>query len=194
MRRYAPGEELLLRHLHHGRVVMALPARVLAHDDELVAWVAPGTPIVYPVGLEDGRLLPLDRWTVEERPWYGNGCVFAMPPGRAHSIVHFWNDDGSFRGWYVNLQDPLRETPRGFDTRDRQLDLWIEAGGTVTWKDEDHLEQAVELGLMTAAECLAARAEAERVLREWPFPTGWEDWRPDPAWPLPSLPADWDAA
>ena len=27
---------------------------------------------------------------------------------------------------------------------------------------------------------------------EWPFPTGWEDWRPDPAWPVPQLPAGWD--
>jgi predicted RNA-binding protein associated with RNAse of E/G family len=114
-----------------------------------------------------------------------------MPPGRAHAIVHFRNDDGSFRGWYVNLQDELRETRFGVDTRDQQLDLWIEAGETVTWKDEHHLGQAIELGLMTADECLGARREAERVLEEWPFPTGWEDWQPDPGWPLPALPADW---
>ena len=30
------------------------------------------------------------------------------------------------------------------------------------------------------------RAEAARVLEEWPFPTGWEDWRPDPSWPVPA--------
>ena len=31
-----------------------------------------------------------------------------------------------------------------------------------------------------------------RVLEEWPFPTGWEDWRPDPSWPIPQLPDGWD--
>ena len=34
--------------------------------------------------------------------------------------------------------------------------------------------------------------EANRVLDEWPFPTGWEDWQPDPAWSLPTLPEGWD--
>jgi len=41
------------------------------------------------------------------------------------------------------------------------------------------------------------RAEGERVARlierwEPPFSDGWEDWRPDPAWPLPVLPPGWD--
>jgi uncharacterized protein len=25
------------------------------------------------------------------------------------------------------------------------------------------------------------------------LPEGWEDWQPDPTWPLPTLPSDWDA-
>jgi hypothetical protein len=25
-----------------------------------------------------------------------------------------------------------------------------------------------------------------------PFDEGWEHWRPDPGWPLPELPDDWD--
>ena len=31
-----------------------------------------------------------------------------------------------------------------------------------------------------------------RIVEEWPFPTGWEDWRPDPGWEPPTLPAGWD--
>ena len=31
-----------------------------------------------------------------------------------------------------------------------------------------------------------------RLVDEWPFPTGWEDWRPDPGWEPPTLPAGWD--
>ena len=30
--------------------------------------------------------------------------------------------------------------------------------------------------------------------RDWgpPFSDGWQHWRPDPAWSVPSLPDDWD--
>src|SRR4051812_12704495 len=115
MRRYLPGDELVLRHLHHGRVVGALPMRVVADDEALVTWMAPRTRIAYPVGVVDGDLLPLARWRVEERLWLGNGVLHVLPPGRAHSIIHFRNDDGSFRGWYVNLQDELRRTRFGVD-------------------------------------------------------------------------------
>ena len=38
----------------------------------------------------------------------------------------------------------------------------------------------------------AVRDEAARVLAAPPWPTGWEDWRPDPAWPLPALLPGWD--
>jgi predicted RNA-binding protein associated with RNAse of E/G family len=75
---------------------------------------------------------------------------------------------------------------------DWQLDLLIEPDGTVHWKDEDHLEQALELGILDSAEVRHAREEAERVLEEWPFPTGWEGWAADPAWPLPELPDKWN--
>jgi len=53
------------------------------------------------------------------------------------------------------------------------------------------LKQFVELGLLSVEEAADVRAEGERVLAEWPFPTGWEDWRADPAWPVAQLPADW---
>ncbi len=185
--------QVLIRHVVAGRVLFALPATVVEHTDaRLVTWVAPRTPIAYPNGLAGGRLRPVGEWEIEERPWFGHGVVDLTPLGRGHMIRHFRDDDGSFRGWYVNLQAPLRPSPLGFDTMDHQLDLWIEPDGAVTWKDEDHLEQAVTLGILGAGKAAEVRREAERVLEEWPFPTGWEEWRPDPSWPLPALPARWD--
>ena len=89
----------------------------------------------------------------------------------------------------MNFERPLRRSPVGFDTFDEKLDLIVAPDGTHRWKDEDELEQAAALGLLDEE---AVRAEARRVLEEWPFPTGWEDWRPDPAWPLPVLPEGWD--
>ena len=57
------------------------------------------------------------------------------------------------------------------------------------WKDEDELERAAAEGLLDAAE---VRAEAERVLAARPWPSGWEEWRPDPSWPAPVLPDGWE--
>jgi hypothetical protein len=89
----------------------------------------------------------------------------------------------------VNFEQPLRRSRVGFDTFDEKLDLIVRPDGSYRWKDEDELEQAAALGLVDADE---VRAEAQRVIREWPFPTGWEHWRPDPSWPVPQLPAGWD--
>jgi hypothetical protein len=191
---WSSGEAILLRHVLGERVLTAIPQRVIADDAASTAtWVEPATRIAYPLGLApDGSLLDPDTWTVELREWFGRGCLDLTPAGRAHMIRHFWGDGGAFAGWYVNLQDPVRRRSQGLDTTDLQLDLWIEADGTVHWKDEDHLEQAVALGMFTQSEADVAREEAERVLGEWPFPTGWEEWRPPPAWSALELPADWD--
>ncbi len=186
-------ESLLLRHVMCGRIVMALPSVVVERSPErLVTWIDAGTPIAYPLGRVDGRLLPFDEWTVDLRSWFGPGRLEVTPVAQRHSIRLIRADDGSFLGWYVNLQAPLAESRLGFDTTDWQLDLWIEPAGDIHWKDEDDLEQAVELGILTSKDAEHAREEAHRVLGEWPFPTGWEDWRPDPAWTTPALPDGWD--
>ena len=186
-------KNFLIRDVCGNRVLAAFPTRFVADDGETIATrLPPGTHCVYPDSFdEEGRVKPLERWGTRPHLWFGNGILRLKRRGAAHSIVLFRHDDCAFAGWYVNLDEPLRETARGYDTRDHALDLWIEPDGTVTWKDEDHLEQAAALGILDPA---AVRAEAERVLAAWPFPTGWEDWRPDPAWPTPALPEGWDVA
>jgi hypothetical protein len=191
---WSSGEAILLRHVLGPRVLTAIPQRVIADGAATTAtWIEPGTRIAYPLGLApDGSLLDPGTWTVDLRDWFGNGCLDLTPAGRAHMIRHFWGDEGDFAGWYVNLQHPARRRPEGLDTTDLQLDLWIEADGTVQWKDEHHLAQAVAFGMFSQTEADAAREEAQRVLEEWPFPTGWEDWRPPPDWKPPQLPKGWD--
>ncbi len=186
-------ESLLLRHIMCGRVVMALPSLEVEQSPErLVTWIGAGTPIAYPLGRADGRLRPFDEWTVDLRSWVGPGRLELIPVERRHSIRLIRAGDGSFLGWYVNLQAQIAASRFGFDTTDWQLDLWIEPAGDVHWKDEDDLTQAVDLGILTADDAGQAHDEANRVLDEWPFPTGWEDWQPDPAWPAPTLPEGWD--
>ena len=173
--------------MHHGRVWRAQACRIVEESPEHDRALDPGRRSREGPARAALRI-PGDDWELEDAsPSRDQVCV--ARPGRAHSVYLFWDDDWALSHWYVNFEQPLRRTPVGFDTFDEKLDLIVPPDGTYSWKDEDELEQAAALGLLDAD---AVRAEAARVLEEWPFPTGWEDWRPDPAWPIPQLPDGWD--
>ena len=174
------------RDVHRGRVWRAQACRVVVETDELLAlWIPAGAPAKVPAG---GLRIPGDEWVLEDAtPKRDQLCVARR--GRAHSVYLFWREDWELEHWYVNFERPLRRTALGVDTFDEKLDLIVRPDGSYRWKDEDELEAAAAVGLLDPD---AVRAEAARVLEEWPFPTGWEDWRPDPAWPVPRLPDGWD--
>jgi hypothetical protein len=176
------------RDVWNGRVWRAQAFRLVESTPEHVAlWAPQGTEAKLPVDSGGRRLrIPCDEWMLEDVETSSETLCVARP-GAAHSLYLFF-EAGRFARWYVNFERPLRRTPLGFDTFDEKLDLVVEANGIPRWKDEDELEEAARLGLVDAA---AVRAEAARVLAEWPFPTGWEDWRPDPRWPPPRLPEGW---
>ena len=98
----------------------------------------------------------------------------------------------------MNLQTPLARTPVGFDTVDHALDVLVALDrSSWTWKDEDELAEAIGLGLFTEGDAASFRYWGERavehlVLRLPPFDMDWEDWQPDPTWPVPELPPRWD--
>ena len=151
----------------------------------VVLWFPAGGPARIPAG---GLRIPGDDWELEDAsPTRDSLCVARR--GRRQSVYVFWDENGDFSHWYVNFEQPLRRSPVGFDTFDEKLDLIVQPDGSYRWKDEDELEQAAAAGLLDADD---VRAEAKRVLEEWPFPTGWEEWRPDPSWPVPRLPGGWD--
>ena len=70
-----------------------------------------------------------------------------------------------FLGWYVNLEEPWRETPLGFDSTDHLLDVVVDPDRSWRWKDEDHLAQAVEVGLFSQKRADEFRSEGERVIK-----------------------------
>jgi uncharacterized protein len=194
---WQPGDSVVLRRYNHrGRPTGALPARVVSRAGP-VLWIAGGTASKWPGVGDRGvrQMSPEERFTTVWEPldstWWGDGVLIVGRPGRAHAIWLF-RSEARFAGWYVNLEDPWRPWRLGFDTEDHTLDLWVDRDGAWRWKDEDELEIAVDVGFYTPEEAAAFRAEAEAVVAEWPFPTGWESWEPDEAWPLPTLPADWD--
>lgn len=197
MERWSPGAPVVLREIWRGKVFEARPATVVEDAPDQTTLVIPGgVRCAVPVD-EDGAELRLpDRtWRREIRRRGPEPILSFAWPDTAYSVLR-WTDEGS-PVWYVNLQRPLERTPIGFDTTDHALDLLVRADGTWVWKDEDELAEAVRLGLFTPEQASAFRAEGERALRrilhrERPFDRDWDDWRPDPSWPVPTLPDGWD--
>ena len=109
-----------------------------------------------------------------------------------------WEGSGrTLRFWYIDLQEPLRRTPLGFDTMDHLLDVVVSPDRLEWhWKDEDEFAEALALGRFSVEEASAIRAEGRRALQRLqdgapPFAPAWESWRPPTDWPIPALPADW---
>jgi hypothetical protein len=157
--------------------------------------------VVCAIGYDDAGVelrIPDRPWHLELRPRGDFGILSFAWPDTSYAILLLLNDDGSPRGWYVNLQTPLARTPVGFDTVDHALDILVTLDrSSWTWKDEDELAEAIALGLFTEADAASFRSWGERavehlVLRQPPFDVDWEDWRLDPAWPVPQLPPGWD--
>ena len=184
---WSSGDVLALREIWHGQVWKARPWIVVEDTPELlVLWIPRGARTVLPTSK-----LPTGSWGNRPSKFRTNALRLTRP-GASHSILLFFSEDCAFERWYVNLERPLGRGAVGFDLDDLFLDLLVEPDRSHRWLDEDELEQALEAGLLTTEDAAAARAEGERVLAEWPFPTGWENFRPDPRWELPELPAGWD--
>lgn len=209
--RWAPGDAALIRWWRGPQIRQALPATVVVDGpEELVLWVAPGTPTMSAV-LHDGndvRTAPLEeRFTLPRmhrlRSWRGTGILVLVPPAAPHSVWLFFAEDGTFQLWYGNLEDRhVRWTDgsvRVVDTADHALDVMIFADGTTQWKDEDEFAAATGAPhYWTEDEVPAIRAEGERLLAlaatgAAPFDGRWTDFRPDPSWDVPELPDSWDA-
>jgi hypothetical protein len=186
------GDVVIWRDGWRARTYFAGPLRVVEDSvQQLALYLAEGTRFTFPPGSWPfGDAHP---WA-EKDGWTGHGVLVLHYPRDAFTIWHFWEGaERRFAGWYVNLQAPLRRDGLAFDTQDHELDIVIAPDGSWHWKDEQELEDWVGRGRFTADEVAAIRREGERVVAEWPFPTGWEEWRPDPSWPVPELPEDWDA-
>ena len=202
---WPPGETVLWRYTrprHPSESVR--PMRVVRDDaDGLVAWLAPDTPVLRPV-LADGtdlRAVPVaERFDVDRHGranrldvWHGHGILKVAPTGVPWSVWLFWNADGDFRGWYVNLESVHERGDHEVVTQDHVLDVVVTPDRRAQRKDEDELAAAVSAGRFTAPEAAAIEqdaADVEDVVRRWgpPFCAGWERWTADPNWPLPQLP------
>jgi hypothetical protein len=197
LRRFDSGQTVVLRYITRTGSLpgMSWPFRVVEDREDLVAlyipagaqyarWGRPAAP-----GL--ARTLQLDGWRRD--------VLRLMFPGKQHSVWLFWEPEEAgrrFTAYYVNMEEPFRRTPIGFDTNDHALDIVVQPDLTWRWKDEEEFETLVasgqysaEFGRTVREEGLAAIAAIDG--RKSPFCDRWETWEPDPRWELPSLPTGW---
>jgi hypothetical protein len=171
-----------------------IPVIVVRDEPELLAaYIAEGAPLRFPPG-DWPTPTGLHPWH-GKAGWRGPGVLMLHRPDDAYAVWVFRAPVTlAFRGWYVNMQEPFRRRPDGYDTQDLELDLWLPAGGGLEWKDDDVLEQRVAEGRFTREQIEATRAEARRVEREieedrrW-WSDEWATWAPEPEWPVPDFPA-----
>ncbi|HEX5938035.1 MAG TPA: DUF402 domain-containing protein [Actinomycetota bacterium] len=201
MQRFSPGDPIVLREIWDGRIWGAFPAIVVEDErDVFVNLVPAGVTTVRATGDDGSPLrLPAERWSLARTPWARWRVLAFSFAGERYAVLLFWNEpDDSFLGYYVNVETNLGRTPIGFDYVDHLLDVVIPADRSEwSWKDEDELDVAVARGIYTAEDAAAFRSAGERGLRRVldgapPFDRDWSDWRPDPAWPTPTLPDGWD--
>ena len=194
------GKTVVVREIWNGRIWSGRPF-VLVEDepDMLVMFMPAGTRWIKPVTLSGGLLrIPKEEWKLAEARIPIHMLVFARP-GADHSIRMIWAEpEFKFVRWYVNLEQPLARTKIGFDYMDHVLDIVVNPDFSGwKWKDEDELQEAIELGLLSCIRADQLRTEGMRVLkmieeREHPFDGSWLDWCPDPHWQSPELPQGWN--
>jgi hypothetical protein len=195
------GETVVERFLRpDGSVGQVHPLRTIADDGhELVAWIPIGTKIVGS-RLADGRRMrevPVgQRFRIPRVPvpdvWRDQVNLRLITEDRWSSIWWFFEPDGTFLGWYVNLEIPLGRSAHGPDRIDGVLDLVVAPDRSWRWKDEDEALAAVEAGRLTGEQLDRLRTEGERLaaLAEagaYPFDGSWTTFRPEPGEP-PELP------
>ena len=180
-----------IRELWRDRIWLARAWSLVEETPELVVLAnRPGSETRLPVDEHGARLrVPRERWTLARGRWE-NWTLRVARPGDPWSTLLFFDEHGGHVAWYVNFERPLVRTPFGFDTLDHKLDLVVSPDRELRWKDEHELEEAARAGVVDARE---VRAAGRRVLADPPWPTGWEDWRPDPGSTPPELPDGWES-
>jgi hypothetical protein len=173
---------------------MSWPCRVVEDRDDLLALYIPrgATYMRWEVGADGRRRLGAGRWRED--------VLRLMFPGQPYSIWLFFRErehGQAFSGYYINMEEPFRRTPIGFDTNDHTLDVVVDTTLAWRWKDEDEFAERVRQGIYNAEFAEETRARAMHVIealegRASPFSDGWDRWTPDAAWEPLTMPTGWD--
>lgn len=201
-RHWLPGDSVVLRRVWRRKLCRVTAATVVQDTPELIAlYWRKGCPLkVTREPFRPTKLLSAERLNLVDGVWGGTDVLLLVSPRAAHAVYAMWQSGhASFVGWYINLQEPVRRTPIGFDTMDHWLDIVISPDRSEwRWKDEDEFAEAVTAGVLSADQARAIRAEGERAIRlvqagPSSFYDAWEAWLPPTEWKIPELPSGWDS-
>ncbi|HZM76992.1 MAG TPA: DUF402 domain-containing protein [Candidatus Limnocylindrales bacterium] len=203
------GQTVVVRDMIEGKPYSAWPHRVIADDGhELALLLRPGTKGMGPAlwiqsfqdndpGARQALIAAVARrdWELADWTWRHSTRLALAYPDRYYAIDPMWDLHGDLMCWYVNFQVPYQRTRIGIDTCDLHLDLVVLPDLTYHWKDEDEYDQARRLGVIGDRCHKQVEAAREQVValvdqQAGPFAQPWSTWKPDPAWPLPTLPQD----
>lgn len=189
LRNFEPGERIAIREVLHGRVWTSRPVVVVQDTaEQFVSYLAAGTVIDYPIGVQHGvgtfSMWLSGEWELGDKEFHAPGMLRVAPVGQPFEVFAPVTAEHGVISWYVNFQKPLARTPAGFDTMDETLDLMVAADFS-SWerKDGDELELAVEMGVYDGCEArriLDTCDVVEDALSrgEVPWDRTWRTWRP----------------
>ena len=203
---WQPGDIITWRGIFNDRVWHAQPTVVVKDSpEELVLTLLPGTECAtdenYPKGKKAGkrRWEFMDNdWTLAKYTWHTNRLLLILEPETYYSAVYFWNHTSNeFICYYINFQQPFKRSHCGIDTLDLELDIIINPDLSYEWKDLEDYEKCISAGMIRPEWVQEIDKAKEDILerlakRAYPLDGSWLDWKPDPTWSPPKLPADWD--
>ena len=198
------GHVVALRYLTtDGRIEMGWPCRVVEDSERLLAlFIAAGSR--YKAGPKHTAAQKLSMARVALPPdeyLWRKDTLRLMFPERQHSVWLSWVSAGSsrkFSGYFVNMEEPFRRTPVGFDTQDHTLDIEVTPEHSWKWRDTEEFDEHVKQRFYTPSLASEVWNEARRVIDEimhgsHPCLDGWRNWEPDPAWQIPQMPIEWSS-
>lgn len=190
-RRFKLGETILMREVWRGKTWEQRTAIVAEDSQEMIVLYTPPEADALVAIDSEGRRLRMPTtpdWSLEGTRTFTSGLIGVHVPGTQHSLLAIFDPPAGYGPWYINIESDLVRTDAGFDYEEHVLDVVVDRNLSAwRWKDEDELEEAVELGLFTAGQAAEFRAEGERAL-EWllsrrpPYDRDWLSWRPPAEW------------
>ncbi|HEY2506887.1 MAG TPA: DUF402 domain-containing protein [Streptosporangiaceae bacterium] len=201
-RPFESGEIVLYRRVRAGRILHAMPLRVVSDEPGLtVLYLAPDTAFKSMRTADGGKVRDFSRPSeLTDVVWAGGSFIRLLRPNAWHAVDIEFLPGGQFDGWYVNFQTPARRRAGGFDIDDLVLDVIVMPDRSWQLKDEEDFELAISGGHVSAAAAARVRSELIEVtgmLERWDMPfadESWPSWTPLASWlARPELPPDWDA-
>lgn len=193
------GEPVTYRELWGGRIMTAVPMRVVTDSESSTAlYLAAETSFWAARAPGGGAVRDLEDWISVPATWTGGSLIRLLRRNSWHSIDLEFGAGRELSGFYVNFQKPVQRTKFGFDTVDLVIDLEVAPDGTTRLKDLEDFEDAVKAGHIPIEVAERVWADVDHICHVVatngaPEDTDqWIRWRPPESWDIPKLADGWE--